>query len=91
MYQMCMDLAALEAPPTEMMDLFRALRSNQNECDRYFGTLAGTVPIPEYYTKENLDRIVGSAPVDRWSGRACFVFPEICSDSFVGDRGPFAD
>jgi 2-polyprenyl-6-methoxyphenol hydroxylase-like FAD-dependent oxidoreductase len=64
MYQMCMDLAALEAPPPEMMDLFRALRSNQTECDRYFGTLAGTVPISEYYAKDNLNRIVGSAPVD---------------------------
>ena len=61
MYDLCMDLAALKPPPPEMIDLFRALRSNQAECDRYFGTLAGTVPIPDFYAKENVDRIIASA------------------------------
>jgi hypothetical protein len=61
MYEMCMDLAGLAPPPPEMMALFRALRFNQAECDRYFGTLGGIVAIPEYYAPENMQRIVANA------------------------------
>ena len=63
MYEMCMDLATLAPPPPEIMDLYRALRSDNDERSRLFGTFAGTVAIPEYYAKENIERITagGSA------------------------------
>ena len=61
MYDLCMDLATLEPPPAEMMDLFQALRSNPRERTRYFGTLGGIVPIPEYYAPENVKRIIAAA------------------------------
>jgi flavin-dependent dehydrogenase len=59
MYDLCCNMAALEPPPPEMQALYRALRDNPVERDRYFGTLGGTVPIPEYYAPENLQRITG--------------------------------
>lgn len=59
MYDLTCELASLEPPPTEMLALYQALRYNQVERDRFFGTLGGTVPIPEYYAPENLSRIVG--------------------------------
>jgi 2-polyprenyl-6-methoxyphenol hydroxylase-like FAD-dependent oxidoreductase len=61
MYELTCSLASLEPPPAEMLALYQALRSNQPEADRFFGTLAGTFPIAEYYAPENLRRIVGGA------------------------------
>lgn len=61
MYDLSCDMAAYEPPPPEMQALFGALRDNPAERNRYFGTLAGTVPIAEYYAPENLRRIVGAA------------------------------
>jgi hypothetical protein len=53
MYDFTCQLAALEPPPPEMQALFGALRHNQQESDRFFGALAGTVPIPEFFSEEN--------------------------------------
>ncbi len=60
-YQLACDLARLAPPPAEMRRLFEALRSNQAEADRYFGTLAGTVPVPEFFAPENIERIIRAA------------------------------
>lgn len=60
-YELTCGLAHLAPPPPEIQDLHAALRSNQTETDRFFGTLAGTVSIPEYYSPENINRIVGRA------------------------------
>ena len=60
-YQLACDLATLAPPPPEMRRLFEALRNNQAEADRYFGTLAGTVPIPEFFAPENIERIIRAA------------------------------
>jgi flavin-dependent dehydrogenase len=53
--------ASLQPPPPELLALFGALRSNPVERSRFFGTLGGTVPIPEYYAPENLQRIIAGA------------------------------
>ncbi len=44
-------------PSDTMQAVYLALRTNPVERDRFFGTLAGTVPIPEYYAPDNLLRI----------------------------------
>jgi 2-polyprenyl-6-methoxyphenol hydroxylase-like FAD-dependent oxidoreductase len=49
MYEMTCGLAALQAPSPEMQMLFRALRDNQHQTNRFFGMMAGSVPIPEFY------------------------------------------
>ena len=55
----CGFLGTLEQPPAEMQQLFGALSGNQDETNRFFGTLAGTVPIPEFFSPENMQRIIG--------------------------------
>ena len=44
-----------------MQQLLAALRRNQEQTDRFFGTVAGTVPIPEFFAPENIGRIMGGA------------------------------
>ena len=57
----CQFHSTLEQPPVEMQQLFGALAGNQGETDRFLGTLAGTVPIPEYFSPENMQRIIAAA------------------------------
>jgi flavin-dependent dehydrogenase len=60
MYEFSCQLAMLEPPRPEMRQLFEALRGNQVEANRFLGTIAGTVSIPEFFSPENQRRIVGS-------------------------------
>ena len=48
----------LGSPPPEIMSLYDALRHDEVERNRLFGTFGGTVSIPEYYAPENMQRIV---------------------------------
>ena len=61
MYDFNCQMAALEAPPPQMMQLFAALRRNQAETNHFFGAITGTVPIPEFFSPENIQRIVATA------------------------------
>ena len=56
-YGMTCELAKLEPPPPEMQRLFAALRDNGGEAGRFMGTIAGTVPIPEFFSPENISRL----------------------------------
>jgi 2-polyprenyl-6-methoxyphenol hydroxylase-like FAD-dependent oxidoreductase len=58
MYELTCQLASLEPPSPEMQQFFGALRGNQDEIDRFWGTIAGTVPIPEFFSPQNIERIV---------------------------------
>lgn len=62
MYELTCQIASLDPPPPEMQALYAALRTNENARDRFFGTLAGTVSIPEFYAPESIQRIVGRGP-----------------------------
>jgi flavin-dependent dehydrogenase len=64
MYDLSCGMAGLGPPSPEMLAVYQALRSNPVERDRYFGTLGGTVPIPEYYAPENLQQIAAGGPRD---------------------------
>jgi hypothetical protein len=55
------DMARLEPPPPEMIALFTALEEDQEETNRFMGTIAGTVPVPEFFAEENIHRIVEKA------------------------------
>jgi 2-polyprenyl-6-methoxyphenol hydroxylase-like FAD-dependent oxidoreductase len=63
LYEFTYQLAGLAPPPPEMQQLFAALRHSQEQTDRFFGTIAGTVPIAEFFAPENLGRILGAAGV----------------------------
>ena len=58
MFEYTCQLAELSAPPPEMQMLFAALRGNEKEIARFFGTVAGTVPVQDFYSPENISRIV---------------------------------
>jgi 2-polyprenyl-6-methoxyphenol hydroxylase-like FAD-dependent oxidoreductase len=60
-YEFNSQLASLQPRPPEMQQLFAALRENQAETDRFVGAVEGTVPIPEFFAPENIQRIVGVA------------------------------
>jgi flavin-dependent dehydrogenase len=60
MYQLTCDLAKLEPPPPDMQKLFAALRDNQEQSGRFLGTIAGTVPIPEFFSPEYMRRVTGA-------------------------------
>lgn len=59
MYDFTLQLANIADPPAPAMQrLLYALRGNQTQTDRFLGAWAGTVPIPEFFAPENIERIV---------------------------------
>lgn len=60
-YEFTCQLAQLAPPPPEMQQLFAALHDNQEQTNRFLGTLAGTVSISEFFAPENIGRILGAA------------------------------
>jgi 2-polyprenyl-6-methoxyphenol hydroxylase-like FAD-dependent oxidoreductase len=60
-YERNYQLARLQPPPDERRRLFAALRGKQDETDRFFGTIARTVPSQEFYSSENIRRIIDAA------------------------------
>jgi 2-polyprenyl-6-methoxyphenol hydroxylase-like FAD-dependent oxidoreductase len=61
-YGLTQQFASLQPPPPEMQQLLAALVHDQAQANRFFGTIAGTVPIPEFFSPENVGRIMGAAP-----------------------------
>jgi flavin-dependent dehydrogenase len=61
MFEHTCQLAKLEAPPAEMLSLINALRGNQTETDRFLGTITGTVSIPEFFSPENINRVIDAS------------------------------
>jgi 2-polyprenyl-6-methoxyphenol hydroxylase-like FAD-dependent oxidoreductase len=49
MYELTYEFASLAPPSTEQQALFAMLREDQEQTNRFFGTVAGTVPIPEFF------------------------------------------
>jgi flavin-dependent dehydrogenase len=56
-FDLTTQLAALEPPPTEVQQLLEALRDNPEQRSRFFGMLAHTVPVPEFFSPENMQAI----------------------------------
>ena len=61
MFEFTCKLAALDAPSPADQQLFGALRHNQYETERFLSTIAGSVPIPEFFAETNVERIVRMA------------------------------
>src|SRR5262249_30722854 len=59
-YEFTHQFGELEPPPPEMQALFAALRDDEEQTGRFLGTVAGTVPIAEFFAPENIARIVGA-------------------------------
>jgi flavin-dependent dehydrogenase len=60
-YYYTLQLADLAAPPPpEMQQLLGAMRENPQATNRFFGTIAGTMPVGEFFAPEHIARIVGA-------------------------------
>lgn len=57
-YELTSQLATLEPPPLETRQLLAALVHNPEQRSRFFGVLAHTVPVPEFFAPENLRSII---------------------------------
>lgn len=61
-YELTAQLAKLEPPPLETGKLLAALVDNPQQRRRFFGVLAHTVPVPEFFSPDNIRQILeGSA------------------------------
>ena len=60
MYAFTNQLAALGPVDPQMQALFGALVDNREQTDRFFGVLAGTVPVPEFLSPDNVQAILAA-------------------------------
>jgi len=81
-FELNCQLASLEPPPPEMHRLFGALVTNPVERAHSFGTIVGTVSIPEFFAPANLQRILTE------SGPGEVAFPDL-SRSFCAESPCF--
>lgn len=58
MYEFTCELAQLAPPPQEMRELLFALQGQQHHINRFFGVMAGTVPVNDFYSPENMQNII---------------------------------
>lgn len=58
MFEHTTQLAKLEPPRPDMLHLLNALRANQDEIGRFLGTITGSVPIREFFSSENINRVI---------------------------------
>jgi 2-polyprenyl-6-methoxyphenol hydroxylase-like FAD-dependent oxidoreductase len=58
MFEHTCQLARLAPPTPEMIQLLEALRGDREETGRFLGTVTGTVPIQQFFSPENVGRIV---------------------------------
>ena len=56
-FDLTTQFAALAPPPPEFVQLLEALRDNEEQRSRFFGVLAHTVPVPEFFSPENMQEI----------------------------------
>jgi 2-polyprenyl-6-methoxyphenol hydroxylase-like FAD-dependent oxidoreductase len=61
MYDFTCQLAHVELPPPpEMQQLIGALVGNQPEIDRFFGVMAGSVSVADFYAPHNVERLLAA-------------------------------
>ncbi|MBZ5533849.1 MAG: hypothetical protein LAO20_20665 [Acidobacteriia bacterium] len=63
-FEMTTQLAALAPPPPELAQALFALQFNPEQRGRFFSMLAHGVPIPEFFSPENMQKIMASMPAN---------------------------
>jgi flavin-dependent dehydrogenase len=61
MFEFTCQLAALEPPPPEMQQLLGAIHGNQAQMDNFVSVIAGTLPVPQFFSPDNIGRIMAEA------------------------------
>jgi 2-polyprenyl-6-methoxyphenol hydroxylase-like FAD-dependent oxidoreductase len=59
MYEMTLDVAALEPPRVQQRLLLEALAGRPDEIERFLGVLAGAIPPGEFFAPRNLFKLLG--------------------------------
>lgn len=59
--EMTRQFATLAPPPPKAQQLLAALCGNQEQINRYFGTIIGTVPSAEFFAPENIERVFAAS------------------------------
>jgi flavin-dependent dehydrogenase len=60
-FELTSQLATLQPPPAETQQLLAALQHNPEQRSRFFGVLALTVPVQDFFAPENVNRIMAAA------------------------------
>jgi hypothetical protein len=60
-YEFTTDLARLAPPPPEVAQLLGAVAGNQQQMDLFAGVVAGTVSPAEFFSPQNVGRILAAA------------------------------
>jgi 2-polyprenyl-6-methoxyphenol hydroxylase-like FAD-dependent oxidoreductase len=63
MYDFTYQMATLTPPTPEFRSFVAALSRNPKEIEQFLGTFGGTVSIPEFFSPENMQRIIAEAQV----------------------------
>ena len=61
LYEMTGDQARLQPPPPEIQQLMGALLNDPVGTSRFFGVVAQTVPVAEFFAPENIEKILAGA------------------------------
>jgi 2-polyprenyl-6-methoxyphenol hydroxylase-like FAD-dependent oxidoreductase len=61
MFEFTTQLARLDPPPPRMQALFGALRDNHDATDAFLSAITGAIPLPDFMSEENVDRILAAA------------------------------
>jgi 2-polyprenyl-6-methoxyphenol hydroxylase-like FAD-dependent oxidoreductase len=59
LYGFTTEMAKLDPPPQDIIELFLALRGNPDDARAYFGIFAQTVPVEQFFAPENMARMLG--------------------------------
>jgi 2-polyprenyl-6-methoxyphenol hydroxylase-like FAD-dependent oxidoreductase len=62
-YEFTDEFAQLAPPPPELQQLLAAMQGNQAAIDAFVSVQASTLPAPEFFAPENVERIMGAAQV----------------------------
>ena len=61
MFQQTCEMARLDPMPPQMLALLRAIQDRPEEVSRFFGTITGTTSILEFFSSENIERLIGAS------------------------------
>ncbi len=59
----CKRASSLKTPSPEEIQFLAALQGNQKEIDRFWGVEAGTVAVQDFFSQENIQRIISATAV----------------------------
>ncbi len=61
LFELTCQLASMEPPLPPMRELLAAIHGNQEAMTGFVSTIAGTVPVPEFFGAANLERVMAAA------------------------------